>query len=88
MFNGPNAPVGAGSLVPATEAQGDYIIKAITKIQTQGIASMVPTDASVRNFIDHTDSFMSTTVWTDSCRVSSFLPVLVRAEIVTMIYKH
>lgn len=26
-FNGPNAPVGAGSLVPATEAQGDYILK-------------------------------------------------------------
>lgn len=26
-FNGPNAPVGAGSLVPATEAQGDYMVK-------------------------------------------------------------
>ncbi|KAM0747815.1 putative flavin-binding monooxygenase [Meredithblackwellia eburnea MCA 4105] len=32
VFNGPNAPVGAGSLIPGTEAQGEYMIKASSSI--------------------------------------------------------
>lgn len=57
-FNGPNAPVGAGSLVPATEAQGDYILKAVNKLQRQNLKSLVPKDECVQQFTEHV-SFIS-----------------------------
>ncbi|KAL8283247.1 hypothetical protein RQP46_006025 [Phenoliferia psychrophenolica] len=68
QFNGPNAPVGMGSLVPATEAQGDYIVKAINKIQRQSIKSMVIKDECVRDFVAHSDRFHEGTVWSAGCR--------------------
>lgn len=58
-FNGPNAPVGAGSLVPATEAQGDYMLKAVNKLQSQNIKSMVPKDECVEEFVEHVGTFPS-----------------------------
>ncbi|KAL7003924.1 hypothetical protein EMMF5_006527 [Cystobasidiomycetes sp. EMM_F5] len=70
-FNGPNAPVGAGSLVPATEAQGDYFVKAINKIQRQGIKSMEIRKDVAAQFIQHTDTFMPRTVWSTGCRTTS-----------------
>lgn len=56
-FNGPNAPVGAGSLVPATEAQGDYILKAVNKLQKQNLKSMVPKDECVGEFVEHVSQY-------------------------------
>lgn len=69
-FNGPNAPVGAGSLVPATEAQGDYFVKAICKLQRQRIKSMEISQQAIDEFVAHTDAFMPRTVWSSGCRVS------------------
>lgn len=67
-FNGPNAPVGVGSLIPATEAQGEYIVNAIIKFQTQDIKSMMPSYAATKKFVEHTDKWMPRSVWSAGCR--------------------
>lgn len=41
-FNGPNCSTGNGSVIPCIEAEGDYIIKCINKIQQEHIKSMTP----------------------------------------------
>lgn len=47
IFNGPYNCGGNGNAIPPIEAEGDYIIKCINKIQRQNIRSMTIQTAAV-----------------------------------------
>jgi hypothetical protein len=42
MFNGPNSPVGHGSLLAVMEWTAEYILRWVRKIATQGIKYKIP----------------------------------------------
>jgi cation diffusion facilitator CzcD-associated flavoprotein CzcO len=65
---GPNAGIGSGSLTCMIETVGDYIIKAIRKIQKENIASMVVKEAREKDFIEYVDAYFQGTVFADDCR--------------------
>jgi hypothetical protein len=68
MFLGPNSPVGNGPLLPAVEAQADYMLQLIDRYQTRNVRSFAPTQEAVSDFIAYKDTFMVKTVWADHCR--------------------
>ena len=65
---GPNGGIGTGSLTNMIETMGDYVIKAIRKIQKENIASMVVKEARERDFILYVDAYFEGTVFADECR--------------------
>ncbi|KAI4626824.1 hypothetical protein J4E83_003977 [Alternaria metachromatica] len=65
---GPNAAIGSGSLTCMIETLGDYIIKAIRKIQKENIAAMVVKEAREKDFIEYVDAYFQGTVFADECR--------------------
>ncbi|KAI4907343.1 hypothetical protein J4E90_009846 [Alternaria incomplexa] len=65
---GPNAAIGSGSLTCMIETVGDYIIKAIRKIQKENIAAMVVKEAREKDFIEYVDAYFQGTVFADECR--------------------
>ncbi|KAK1913394.1 hypothetical protein P3342_005330 [Pyrenophora teres f. teres] len=64
---GPNAAIGSGSLTTMIETVGDYIIKAIRKIQKENIASMVVKEARERDFTEYIDAYFEGTVFAEEC---------------------
>jgi cation diffusion facilitator CzcD-associated flavoprotein CzcO len=50
---GPNSGTGAGSLTILLEAEGDYKIKCIRKLQKEDYAPMVPKRQCVQDFSDY-----------------------------------
>jgi len=67
MFLGPNSPVSNGGLVQGIQAQGVYIYKLIEKLQTQGIKSMEVTEEAMRDYNEHIQAYMKTSVWAEGC---------------------
>jgi hypothetical protein len=65
---GTNSGVGSGSLTAIIEAQGDYIVKCIRKIQKEDYASMTPKNSSIRDFVEYVDEYFKRTVFKDECR--------------------
>ncbi|EMC95153.1 hypothetical protein BAUCODRAFT_527822 [Baudoinia panamericana UAMH 10762] len=65
---GPNGAIGEGSLTMMIESTGDYILKAIRKIQKENIKSMVIKPARVRDFTRYCDAYFNTTVFMDDCQ--------------------
>ncbi|KAF1941982.1 FAD/NAD(P)-binding domain-containing protein [Clathrospora elynae] len=65
---GPNSTIGSGSLTTMIESVGDYIIKAIRKIQKDNIAAMVVKEAREKDFIEYVDAYFGGTVFTEECR--------------------
>lgn len=63
----PNPPVGNGPLLPAAEAQADYMLQLIDRYQTRNVRSFALTQV-VGDFIAYKDNFMPKTVWADPCR--------------------
>ena len=68
MFLGPNAPIGHGSVLPIVEHAAKYIINVMKKMQVQGIITIAPTHAAVRDFNIHTTEYMKRTAWSTPCR--------------------
>ena len=68
IFNGPNAPVGHGSLLACMEWSADYILKWAKKIQTEDIHSVDVTKEAVNDYNTYTQEFMKRTVWSGGCR--------------------
>ncbi|KAI2778578.1 FAD/NAD(P)-binding domain-containing protein [Daldinia loculata] len=64
---GPNAAIGAGSLTVMLEAQGDYIIKSIRKLQKEDYASMTIKPERIRDWDAYCDEYFKRTVYTDAC---------------------
>ncbi|KAH7259815.1 hypothetical protein NW759_002732 [Fusarium solani] len=68
IFNGPNCPVGHGSLLSVMDWTADYIMRWIKKISTGDIKSVtVDTDATA-DYNAYTHEFLKRTVWTSGCR--------------------
>jgi hypothetical protein len=68
MVLGPNAGVGAGSLTVLLEAQGDYIVKCIRKLQKEDYLTMTPKGSRVRDFSDYVGEYFKKTVYMDDCK--------------------
>lgn len=64
---GPNAAIGSGSLTIILEAQGDYIVSCIRKLQKEDYTSMVPKAARVHDFSQYVDEYFKKTVYMDGC---------------------
>lgn len=67
MFLGPNSPIGHGSVLTITEHIAKYIASVIEKCQSEGIASVAPTESATREFNQHVQAFMPRTAWAGTC---------------------
>lgn len=65
---GPNAAIGSGSLTTMIENVGDYVIKAIRKLQKENIASMVVKKEREEDFTDYVDAYFEGTVFSEECQ--------------------
>lgn len=65
---GPNGAIAEGSLTMMIESTGDYIIKAIRKLQRENIKSMVIKPRAVRDFSRYCDAYFDKTVFMDDCQ--------------------
>lgn len=65
---GPNSGIGAGSLNPILEAEGDYIVKCIRKLQKEDYLTMTPKRARVEDFSDYVGEYFKRTVYMDDCK--------------------
>lgn len=68
MMLGPNAGVGAGSLTLLLEAQGDYIVRCIRKLQKEDYISMSPKSVRVKDFSEYIGEYFKKTVYMDDCK--------------------
>ncbi|KAL2199534.1 hypothetical protein P885DRAFT_30388 [Corynascus similis CBS 632.67] len=67
MF-GPNSAIGFGSLTRILEAEADYALALVRKLQKEDYASAEPRPERVRDFMDYVDAYFEGTVYTDDCR--------------------
>ncbi|KAF8462961.1 cyclohexanone monooxygenase [Kalaharituber pfeilii] len=65
---GPNASAGSGSLTIIIERIGDYIIKAIRKLQKENLKSIEVKTEIVRNWSEYIDHYFERTVFKGDCR--------------------
>jgi cation diffusion facilitator CzcD-associated flavoprotein CzcO len=65
---GPNGAIGEGSLTMMIESTGDYITKAIRKIQKDNIKSMSIKPERVKDFLQYCDTYFKGTVYSEECR--------------------
>jgi hypothetical protein len=59
---------GAGALTIVMEAEGDYIVKCIRKLQKEDYASMVPKKNRVKDFSAYVEAYFKKTIYLDNCR--------------------
>ncbi|KAF5551581.1 monooxygenase [Fusarium phyllophilum] len=67
LIGGPNCGLGSGSLLSVFEAQGDYIVKAIRKLQKEDYATIEAKSERVADFSQYIDEYFKGTVYTDEC---------------------
>ncbi|KAF5700787.1 monooxygenase [Fusarium globosum] len=68
MMLGPNSAIGAGSLTCLLEAEGDYIVKCIRKLQKEDYVTMAPKVSRVQDFADYIGEYFKKTVYMDDCK--------------------
>ncbi|KAH6685981.1 steroid monooxygenase [Plectosphaerella plurivora] len=68
IFNGPFGPYGHGSFLPITETAARYVMQMLTKMSEEEVASFVPKEEAVADFIEHRRKFLPRTAWTSPCR--------------------
>ncbi|OAP56144.1 hypothetical protein AYL99_09323 [Fonsecaea erecta] len=66
-FLGPNSPISNGTLVGGLQTTAAYIYKAINKLQTQSIRCMTIKPDVVREFNEHSQTWLQRSVWTAPC---------------------
>jgi len=66
-FLGPAAPVAHGSLTQTLEWTSQWMIKAMTKMQAEGIKSISPKADVTRKFNIHRNALMPITAWSTDC---------------------
>lgn len=64
---GPNGAIGEGSLTMMIESCGDYILKAIRKVQKDNIKSINIKPERVKDFTKYCDAYFRNTVFMDDC---------------------
>ncbi|KAK7417255.1 hypothetical protein QQX98_004689 [Neonectria punicea] len=67
LVGGPNSGLGSGSLISVFEAQGDYIVKVIRKMQKEDYATIEPKPERVADFSQYIDEYFKGTVYMDEC---------------------
>jgi hypothetical protein len=67
IVGGPGSGLGSGSLVSVFEAQGDYVVKAIRKMQKEDYATIEVKPERVADFSHYIDEYFKNTVYTDEC---------------------
>lgn len=68
IFNGPNCPIGHGSLLSVINWSSTYILRMIQKIASQNIKSVTVSRAACDDYNVYTQEFLKRTVWTSGCR--------------------
>ncbi|KAH6696573.1 flavin-binding monooxygenase [Leptodontidium sp. MPI-SDFR-AT-0119] len=68
MMLGPNSAIRTGSQSMILEAEGDYIIKCVRKLQKEDYFSIMPKPARVRDFQDYVGEYFKHTVYMDQCQ--------------------
>jgi len=68
MMLGPNGGIGEGSLTIMIESMGDYVVKAVRKLQKENLKSMVVKQERVRDFLEYADKYFEGTVYAEECR--------------------
>ncbi|KAF5970676.1 flavin-binding monooxygenase [Fusarium coicis] len=79
-FLGPNWPVAAGSIMAALDANGEYAIMLMRKLQDELVKSICPSQKATDEFNEHTQTWGVGTVWGQPCRswyicISSFTSI-------------
>ncbi|KAH6995475.1 hypothetical protein BKA56DRAFT_473041 [Ilyonectria sp. MPI-CAGE-AT-0026] len=67
LIGGPNSGLGSGSLLSVFEAQGDYAVKMIRKLQKEDYATFEVRSELVVDFSKYIDEYFKRTVYTDDC---------------------
>lgn len=68
LMLGPNGAIGSGSLTMMIESTGDYIVKAVRKMQKEGVERMIVRKAREEDFLEHVDKYFEGTVFGERCR--------------------
>ncbi|KAK4187955.1 hypothetical protein QBC35DRAFT_523186 [Podospora australis] len=68
MMFGPNSAIGFGSLTKMFEAEAEYILAVIRKLQKEDYASMEPKAERVKDFGEFVRGYFKNTVYLDKCR--------------------
>ena len=68
MMFGPNSAIGFGSLTKMFEAEIDYIVKVIRKMQKEDYATVEPKKERVDDFSEYIVEYFKNTVYTDKCK--------------------
>ncbi|KAF2094438.1 FAD/NAD(P)-binding domain-containing protein [Rhizodiscina lignyota] len=68
LFTGPNATVGHGSLIQSLVWTSEWVIKWLRKMAREDIASVVPKQEVVDEFVRYGDQIHKTLTWTGGCR--------------------
>lgn len=64
---GPNTPISNGSLMPSIEAQVEFALSFVDKIQRQAVKSAVVTREANTEFNDYKDAVMETLTFSGNC---------------------
>ncbi|KAI0967454.1 flavin-binding monooxygenase [Xylaria arbuscula] len=67
MMLGPNSAIGSGSLTSILEAEGDYIVKCIRKLQKEDYATMAVRPEIVRDWREYCHEYFKKTIYTEKC---------------------
>ncbi|RGP60874.1 hypothetical protein FSPOR_10375 [Fusarium sporotrichioides] len=68
IFNGPNCPIGHGSVLAVMDWTADYILKWCKKIASEDIKSVTVDTKATDDYNVYTQEFMKRTVWKSGCR--------------------
>lgn len=68
MMFGPNSAIGFGSLTKILEAETDYVVRLIRKLQKEDYATMEPRPERVRDFSEYCDEYFKDKVYSDRCK--------------------
>ncbi|KAK7204234.1 flavin-binding monooxygenase [Myxozyma melibiosi] len=65
---GPNCPIGNGPVLLSIEVEVNYMIDMISRYQKENIKAFDVCADAVKDFNEHKDEFMDTTIWVDECK--------------------
>ncbi len=68
MMFGPNSAIGFGSLTKILEAEGDYLVKVLRKMQKEDYATIEPKPERVADFTEFIGAYFQNTVYLDDCK--------------------
>jgi cation diffusion facilitator CzcD-associated flavoprotein CzcO len=68
MMFGPNSAIGFGSLTKILEAECDYIVRVLRKMQKEDYATLEPKPERVKDFTQFVGAYFKGTVYLDKCK--------------------